>query len=354
MVAVLIGFVLLGRLRRVRPDEGQVPRRALGPVGLPVADRPHADLLPRQLSRARRRQPQHAQLRPLRRAAPPPLRRRLRAWPTRPGSPARRHRPTSTRPSPRPRSRTRSSPPVSLRPGGVLPTVNSSPEGEVAQGDVDPGDEDRRRGDDEAVLREAPEGDRVAVPGGDADDDDVRAGADGGRVPAEVGAEGQRPPGRVGAGCAVARPGPGRATSGAIVATYGMLSTIPDSAPEAPSSTVEASKYRSPTASVTAEASEPITPTSTRAPTMTNRPMKKTRVDHSTSSRHSATSSRESATRAPAPSSATSDGSTSQRSGRRSRPARRPAPRRTSRAAGRRGSPPARPGPSARPPAPAS
>ena len=95
--------------------------------------------------------------------------------------------------------------PVSLRPGGVLPTVNSSLEGEVAQGDVDPGDEDRRRGDDQAVLREGPEADRMAVAGRDAEHDDIGAGADGRRVPAEVGAEGERPPGRVGAGCAVAR-----------------------------------------------------------------------------------------------------------------------------------------------------
>ena len=54
-----------------------------------------------------------------------------------------------------------------------------------------------------------------------------------------------------------------------------------------------------------------MTPTSTSAPTMTNRPMKNTSVGHSTSSRNSFGSVRETATSAPAPSRATIDGSRS-------------------------------------------
>ena len=54
-----------------------------------------------------------------------------------------------------------------------------------------------------AVPGELPEGDGVPAAFGDAEDDDVGAGADRGRVAAEVGAERQRPPQRI-------EPAPGR------------------------------------------------------------------------------------------------------------------------------------------------
>ena len=72
-----------------------------------------------------------------------------------------------------------------------------------------------------------------AVAFGDAEDDDVGAGADRGGVAAEVGAEGEGPPQDV----SVRPPGPSltsRSTTGAMVATYGMLSTIADSTAEPP------------------------------------------------------------------------------------------------------------------------
>ena len=59
----------------------------------------------------------------------------------------------------------------------------------------------------------------MAVAFGDADDDDVGAGADGGGVAAEVGAERQRPPQDVGRGRVAAGLRRGRATIGAMVAT---------------------------------------------------------------------------------------------------------------------------------------
>ena len=57
MIAVLIGFVLLAAFVGLGSDEGQVPRRPLGAVGVPLAGRAHPDLLPRQLPRAGGRQP---------------------------------------------------------------------------------------------------------------------------------------------------------------------------------------------------------------------------------------------------------------------------------------------------------
>ncbi len=106
-------------------------------------------------------------------------------------------------------------------------------------------------------------------------------------------------------GAACTRP----ATSGAIVATYGMLSTMPDMAAEPNSSTVAASRYRSPNAAVAARPTWSMTPVATRPPTITNRPMKKTRVSHSTSTSRSPTGRRASSTARPAPSNATTAGS---------------------------------------------
>ncbi len=94
-----------------------------------------------------------------------------------------------------------------------------------------------------------------------------------------------------------------------MVATYGMLSTMPESTAEPKSSPVAATKYRSPTAAVAASPSARMTPVSTRPPTMMNRPMKNTRVGHSTSSRNSAGDDRETITIVPAPSSAMTEGS---------------------------------------------
>ena len=134
----------------------------------------------------------------------------------------------------------------------------------------------------------------MSVAGRDADDDDVRAGPDGGGVAAEIGAECECPPQGLGLPAPVA--GLTRSwTRGVMVATYGMLSTMPDSSAEPQSRTLAASRYWSPTASVTGLPSVSMTPTSTRAPTMTNSPMKNTRVGHSTSSRYSVGSSFESA-----------------------------------------------------------
>ena len=65
---------------------------------------------------------------------------------------------------------------------------------EVAQRDVGDAEADRDGGDDQSVAGERPEADRVPVALGDADDDDVGAGADGGGVAAEVGAQRERPP----------------------------------------------------------------------------------------------------------------------------------------------------------------
>ena len=64
--------------------------------------------------------------------------------------------------------------------------LERSGEGEVPEGEVGPGDGDGDRGDDQAVLGEVPEGDRVPVACGYADDHHVRAGSDGGGVSAEV------------------------------------------------------------------------------------------------------------------------------------------------------------------------
>ena len=130
----------------------------------------------------------------------------------------------------------------SLRAQQVAAFLVVSSEGEVAQPEVDPGDGDGDGGDDDAVAGEVPERDRVAVAGGDADDHDVGAGADRGGVAAEVGAEGQRPPQRL-RGLRRRAPASTRlCTSGVMVATYGMLSTIPDSTAEPHSSTDDASR----------------------------------------------------------------------------------------------------------------
>ena len=80
----------------------------------------------------------------------------------------------------------------------------------------------------------------MAVAGCDPDDDDVRAGSDSGRVAAEVGAESQRPPQR--AACGFPLPATRSATRGDMVATYGMLSTMPDRTAEPKSRPVAAAK----------------------------------------------------------------------------------------------------------------
>ena len=99
------------------------------------------------------------------------------------------------------------------------------------------------------------------------------------------------------------------ATRGAIVATYGMLSTTPLITADPNSSSVAASRNCPPTASTARSPSHSMTPTFTSAPTMMNSPMKKTRVSHSTSSRNSSFDVRLTRIIRPAPRSATTDGS---------------------------------------------
>ena len=132
------------------------------------------------------------------------------------------------------------------RQGAAAATTKScgthSGEHEVAQPEVQPGDRDRHQGHEQAVLGEAPERDRMAVARGDPEDHHVGARAHGGRVAAEVGAKGQRPPQGMGLRRSVAGLAPGRGRSGVIVATKGMLSTIPENTAEPQSSAEPAPK----------------------------------------------------------------------------------------------------------------
>src|SRR4051794_12504688 len=72
-------------------------------------------------------------------------------------------------------------------------------------------------------------------------------------------------------------------TTGVIVAVYGIWSTNAPSTAEPNSKPVAARKKLSPNSVTAASPSHPTTPVCTRPATMTNKPMKNTRVGHSTS-----------------------------------------------------------------------
>ena len=106
--------------------------------------------------------------------------------------------------------------------------------------------------------------------------------SDRGGVAAQVGAQREGPPQDLGVIVPLAA-STSSPTMGLIVATYGMLSTIADSAAGAPSSSTVAGHSLPSTAPVAARAGVSMTPVATRAPTITNRPAKKMSVGHSTS-----------------------------------------------------------------------
>src|SRR6202047_2920341 len=98
------------------------------------------------------------------------------------------------------------------------------------------------------------------------------------------------------------------ATIGAIVATYGMLSMIPDTGTETPRIHITVSNGFPPVASVASRARWAITPVFASAPTMMNNPAKNSSVSHSTLVKYSDVCSLVIRISTPAPSSATMDG----------------------------------------------
>ncbi|TDV44245.1 hypothetical protein CLV71_114155 [Actinophytocola oryzae] len=95
-----------------------------------------------------------------------------------------------------------------------------------------------------------------------------------------------------------------------MVATYGMLSMTPDSSANTNRTSTTAVSASPPVASAAIPARSPITPVFTSAPIITNSPAKNSSVSHSTLARNSFGLLDEISTRIPAPSNATTDGST--------------------------------------------
>ena len=119
---------------------------------------------------------------------------------------------------------------------------------------------------------------------GDAEHDDVGAGADGGEVATEVGTERERPPQHIGMR-QIRMLADSSPTIGVMVAVKGMLSMTPDTGAEMPRISIAVSKPLPPVNSVAARASWSMTPVLTSAPTMTNKPAKNSSVSHSTLAR---------------------------------------------------------------------